>query len=194
MIPLIVIEESSLGEPRDRIGIALNWASWLAFVAEAGAMLAVFDSLCDLRLTANRDPLSTLLRLAVHIATCAWTHRPPPCTERRPVSATRHTKTKHRSGGGNDFHRYSVDRASTPKVFSSSIMYERSRGYPVKGPANGSVEPGLLSQWLRGRFGRSVRKHSSGCAIEGTNQNGVRETQPGSPRRRGRLAPQNSSM
>jgi hypothetical protein len=29
VIPLIVIEESSFGEPWDSIGIVLNWGTWL---------------------------------------------------------------------------------------------------------------------------------------------------------------------
>jgi hypothetical protein len=41
VIPLIVIEESSYGEPWDSVGIALNWATWLVFVAEAVVMLSV---------------------------------------------------------------------------------------------------------------------------------------------------------
>jgi voltage-gated potassium channel len=41
VIPVIVIEQSSLGEPWDTIGAVLNWASWLMFLLEAVAMLAV---------------------------------------------------------------------------------------------------------------------------------------------------------
>jgi voltage-gated potassium channel len=44
VIPLIVIEESSYGDPWDSIGVALNWGTWLVFVAEAGIMLAVVPS------------------------------------------------------------------------------------------------------------------------------------------------------
>src|SRR5215208_3959531 len=41
VIPVIVIEESSYGQPWDSIGVALNWGTWIAFVAEAAIMLAV---------------------------------------------------------------------------------------------------------------------------------------------------------
>ena len=41
VIPVIVIEDSSFGEPWDTIGAVLNWASWLTFLAEAVVMLAV---------------------------------------------------------------------------------------------------------------------------------------------------------
>jgi voltage-gated potassium channel len=41
VIPVIVIEESPVGEPWDTIAAVLNWATWLAFVAEAVVMLAV---------------------------------------------------------------------------------------------------------------------------------------------------------
>jgi voltage-gated potassium channel len=41
VIPVIVIEESSFGEPWDTLGVVLNWATWLAFLAEAVVMLAV---------------------------------------------------------------------------------------------------------------------------------------------------------
>jgi voltage-gated potassium channel len=41
VIPVIVIEESPVGEPWDTIAAALNWAIWLAFLVELVAMLAV---------------------------------------------------------------------------------------------------------------------------------------------------------
>jgi voltage-gated potassium channel len=42
-IPVILIEQSSLGEPWDTIGHVLNWLIWLAFVAEIVIMLRVVD-------------------------------------------------------------------------------------------------------------------------------------------------------
>ena len=41
VIPLIVIEESSYGEPWDTIGVVLNWGTWFVFVAEVVIMLSV---------------------------------------------------------------------------------------------------------------------------------------------------------
>jgi voltage-gated potassium channel len=41
VIPLIVIEESSLGQPWDAIAVALNWGTWLVFLGEALVMLGV---------------------------------------------------------------------------------------------------------------------------------------------------------
>ena len=41
VIPVIVIEESPVGEPWDSIAAVLNWLIWLAFVSEALTMLAV---------------------------------------------------------------------------------------------------------------------------------------------------------
>lgn len=41
VIPVIVIEESSFGEPWDTVGVVLNWATWIAFLAEAVVMLTV---------------------------------------------------------------------------------------------------------------------------------------------------------
>jgi voltage-gated potassium channel len=41
VIPVIVIEESPVGEPWDTIAAVLNWLIWLAFLAEAATMLAV---------------------------------------------------------------------------------------------------------------------------------------------------------
>ncbi len=40
-IPLIAIEQSGVGEPWDSIATVLNWVTWLAFLGEAIAMLAV---------------------------------------------------------------------------------------------------------------------------------------------------------
>jgi voltage-gated potassium channel len=41
VIPVIVLEQADVGEPYDTIASVLNWTIWLAFVAEALAMLAV---------------------------------------------------------------------------------------------------------------------------------------------------------
>lgn len=41
VIPVIVIEESSFGQPWDAIGVALNWGTWFVFLAEAVVMLSV---------------------------------------------------------------------------------------------------------------------------------------------------------
>jgi voltage-gated potassium channel len=41
VIPTIVIEQSDVGEPWDTVAVVLNWATWLAFLAEAVIMLAV---------------------------------------------------------------------------------------------------------------------------------------------------------
>jgi voltage-gated potassium channel len=41
VIPLLIIEESDLGEPWSTIGTVLNWGAWLAFLAELVVMLAV---------------------------------------------------------------------------------------------------------------------------------------------------------
>lgn len=41
VIPVIVVEESSIGEPWDGIATVLNWVIWLAFFAEVVFMLAV---------------------------------------------------------------------------------------------------------------------------------------------------------
>lgn len=40
-IPAIAIEQSGVGEPWDTLAIVLNWAIWLAFVAEIVVMLRV---------------------------------------------------------------------------------------------------------------------------------------------------------
>jgi voltage-gated potassium channel len=54
VVPVIVIEESSLGQPWDTIGVALNWASWLTFLAEAVVMLSVVP---DRRAWLRRHPI-----------------------------------------------------------------------------------------------------------------------------------------
>ena len=41
VIPVIVLEESPVGEPWDTITAVLNWAIWLAFLTELVVMLAV---------------------------------------------------------------------------------------------------------------------------------------------------------
>jgi voltage-gated potassium channel len=41
VIPLLIIEESSLGQPWVTIGTVLNWTTWLAFLSELVVMLAV---------------------------------------------------------------------------------------------------------------------------------------------------------
>ena len=41
VIPAIIIEEAGPGEPLETLGLALNWAIWLAFFAEAAVMLWV---------------------------------------------------------------------------------------------------------------------------------------------------------
>ena len=41
VIPVIVIEESSFGEPWDTIGAVLNWGTWFLFFTEAVVMLVV---------------------------------------------------------------------------------------------------------------------------------------------------------
>lgn len=41
VIPVILVEESSVGQPWDGIASVLNWAIWLAFLAEVVVMLAV---------------------------------------------------------------------------------------------------------------------------------------------------------
>src|SRR5687768_3470146 len=44
VIPTLIIESSDLGQPWDVMALALNWATWLAFVAEAAVMLWVVDN------------------------------------------------------------------------------------------------------------------------------------------------------
>jgi voltage-gated potassium channel len=41
VIPTLIIEEAGPGEPLETVGVVLNYAVWLAFVAEAVAMLSV---------------------------------------------------------------------------------------------------------------------------------------------------------
>jgi voltage-gated potassium channel len=41
VVPAIVIEQSSLGEPWDTLAVVINWATWLAFLGEALIMLSV---------------------------------------------------------------------------------------------------------------------------------------------------------
>ena len=41
VIPLLVIEESDLGQPWDAIGVILNWGTWLAFAVELAVMVYV---------------------------------------------------------------------------------------------------------------------------------------------------------
>lgn len=41
VIPVLVIEESNFGQPWDALGQALNWGTWLAFLAEAVVMIRV---------------------------------------------------------------------------------------------------------------------------------------------------------
>ena len=41
VIPLLVIEESDLGEPWETVGVILNWGTWLAFAVEAAVMIWV---------------------------------------------------------------------------------------------------------------------------------------------------------
>ena len=41
VIPLLVIEESSFGQPWDTVEVILNWGTWLAFVTEAVVMVYV---------------------------------------------------------------------------------------------------------------------------------------------------------
>lgn len=41
VIPLLILEESDVGEPWTTVAIVLNWATWLAFLSELVVMLAV---------------------------------------------------------------------------------------------------------------------------------------------------------
>jgi voltage-gated potassium channel len=41
VIPLLVIEDSNLGEPWDTIAVILNWGTWLAFATELAVMVYV---------------------------------------------------------------------------------------------------------------------------------------------------------
>jgi voltage-gated potassium channel len=44
VVPAIAIEQSEAGEPWSTIALVINWATWLAFVAEAVLMLGVVDN------------------------------------------------------------------------------------------------------------------------------------------------------
>jgi voltage-gated potassium channel len=44
VVPIIAIEESNVSAAWKTFGEVLNWCVWVAFVAEAGAMLAVVPS------------------------------------------------------------------------------------------------------------------------------------------------------
>jgi voltage-gated potassium channel len=44
VIPAIVIEQSSLGDPWDTVAAVINWITWLAFLAEALTMLYLVDN------------------------------------------------------------------------------------------------------------------------------------------------------
>jgi voltage-gated potassium channel len=41
VIPLLVLEQSDVGEPWDTVAVILNWGTWLAFATELVVMLAV---------------------------------------------------------------------------------------------------------------------------------------------------------
>jgi voltage-gated potassium channel len=41
VVPMLVLEESALGEPWDTVALVLNWGTWLAFVTELVVMLAI---------------------------------------------------------------------------------------------------------------------------------------------------------
>src|SRR4051794_19638530 len=43
VVPAIAIEQSEAGEPWNTIAAVINWATWLAFLAEAVLMLRVVD-------------------------------------------------------------------------------------------------------------------------------------------------------
>jgi voltage-gated potassium channel len=43
VVPAIAIEQSDAGQPWDTIALAINWATWLAFLIEAVLMLRVVD-------------------------------------------------------------------------------------------------------------------------------------------------------
>src|SRR4051812_15152899 len=44
VVPAIVIEQSGIGRPWNTVAVVINWATWLAFLAEAVLMLAVVDT------------------------------------------------------------------------------------------------------------------------------------------------------
>src|SRR5439155_22001469 len=41
VVPVVAVEQSSLGEPWTSLASVLNWAIWIAFVSEVVVMLAV---------------------------------------------------------------------------------------------------------------------------------------------------------
>jgi hypothetical protein len=41
VIPLLILEQSSLGEPWSTVAVVLNWGTWAAFAVELVVMLAV---------------------------------------------------------------------------------------------------------------------------------------------------------
>jgi voltage-gated potassium channel len=47
VIPVLVLEDGNYGAPWDSIGVALNWATWLAFLAETAVMLSVVPNRRD---------------------------------------------------------------------------------------------------------------------------------------------------
>jgi hypothetical protein len=47
VIPVIVLEQADVGEPFDSIASVFNWLIWLAFLAEAVAMLSVVPGRFD---------------------------------------------------------------------------------------------------------------------------------------------------
>jgi voltage-gated potassium channel len=57
-IPAIAIEESTLGQPWDTIGVVLNWVIWLAFLGELVLMLAVTT---DRAAWLRRHPLEVVI-------------------------------------------------------------------------------------------------------------------------------------
>jgi voltage-gated potassium channel len=58
VIPVIVVEESSYGEPWDTIAAVLNWGIWLAFLSEVVVMLTVVPRK---RTWLARHPLDVLI-------------------------------------------------------------------------------------------------------------------------------------
>ena len=60
VIPVIVIEESPVGEPWDTLALVANWAIWLAFLTEAVVMLAVVP---NRRAWLRRHPIEVIVVL-----------------------------------------------------------------------------------------------------------------------------------
>ena len=58
VIPVIVFEESPVGEPWDTLALVLNWAIWLAFLTELVVMLWVVP---DRRAWLRRHPAEVLV-------------------------------------------------------------------------------------------------------------------------------------